>query len=86
VGAPAISSVSRAGTEVPVGLHGSEEKRHPRALEPGVLVMNVLIRILAGKVYGQASETPLMILGAGCIAGDALWGFGTSAAHAKWKF
>ena len=27
------------------------------------------------RIWGKAAETPLTIFGAGCIAGDALYGF-----------
>jgi uncharacterized oligopeptide transporter (OPT) family protein len=45
------------------------------------VLVGILIRIVALRMYGKASETPLTIFGAGCIAGDALWGFGSSV----WK-
>ncbi|MCL4367771.1 MAG: OPT/YSL family transporter [Actinobacteria bacterium] len=74
---------------------GGPDRQMGILLATGLLIVNplagwavlaaILIRIIADKVYGKKAETPLMIFGAGCIAGDALWGFGTSVANAKWK-
>lgn len=64
-------------------------------LATGLLIMNPLagwavlagiaIRIIALRIYGKQSETPLTIFGAGCIAGDALYGFFSAVLRAKWR-
>lgn len=70
---------------------GGPDRQMGILLATGLLILNpiagwavlagILIRIIALRIYGKASETPLTIFGAGCIAGDALWGFGSSV----WK-
>jgi uncharacterized oligopeptide transporter (OPT) family protein len=64
-------------------------------LATGLLIMNPLAgwAVLAGiairytirKKYGEEMETPMTIFGAGCIAGDALYGFFTAVFKAKWR-
>ncbi len=50
------------------------------------VLLGILIRVVAARIYGKRAETPLTIFGAGCIAGDALWGFGSSVVKSKWGF
>jgi uncharacterized oligopeptide transporter (OPT) family protein len=57
-------------------------------LGTGLLVLNgaagwvvlaaIAVRLLLGKIYGPEARRTLIIFGAGCIAGDALWTFGDS--------
>lgn len=64
-------------------------------LATGLLIMNplagwavlvgILIRYTLLKIYGETMETPLTIFGAGCIAGDAIYGFFTAVFRAKWR-
>ncbi|HEX9017394.1 MAG TPA: OPT/YSL family transporter [Chloroflexota bacterium] len=71
-----------------IQLIGGPDRQMGILLATGLLIVNplagwavlagILIRIVAGRMYGAKSETPLTIFGAGCIAGDALWGFGSS--------
>ena len=75
---------------------GGPDRQMGILLATGLLILNplagwavlagILIRIVALRVYGRQAETPMTIFGAGCIAGDALWGFGSSVAKAKWRF
>ncbi len=39
------------------------------------VLAGIAVRLAALRVWGKAAETPLTILGGGCIAGDALYGF-----------
>jgi uncharacterized oligopeptide transporter (OPT) family protein len=64
-------------------------------LSTGLLILNPLagwavlvgiaIRYAVRKRYGEEMETPMTIFGAGCIAGDALYGFFTAVFKAKWR-
>jgi uncharacterized oligopeptide transporter (OPT) family protein len=64
-------------------------------LSTGLLIMNPLagwavlvgiaIRYALRKKYGEEMETPMTIFGAGCIAGDALYGFFNAVFRAKWR-
>ena len=49
-----------------------------------LLLLGILARGVLRKMYKKEAETPMAIFGAGCIAGDALWGFASSAARAGW--
>lgn len=79
-----------------VQLIGGPDRQMGILLATGLLIVNplagwavlvgILIRIVAQRMYGQRAETPLTIFGAGCIAGDALWGFGSSVVKSKWIF
>ena len=44
-----------------------------------LVLAGILIRWVLGKAYKGEAEIPLAILGAGCIAGGALWDFGSGA-------
>ncbi len=73
---------------------GGPDRQMGILLATGLLIVNplagwavlagILIRVIALRIYGQASETPLTIFGAGSIAGDALYGFFSSVLRAKW--
>ena len=75
---------------------GGAERQLGILLATGLLIMNPLagwavlvgiaIRVAALKIWSEAAETPLTIFGAGCIAGDALYGFFNSVFKAKWSF
>lgn len=75
---------------------GGAERQMGILLATGLLIMNPLagwavlvgiaIRVAALKIWSEAAETPLTIFGAGCIAGDALYGFFNSVFKAKWSF
>jgi len=64
-------------------------------LSTGLLIMNPLagwavlvgiaIRYALRTKYGEEMETPMTIFGAGCIAGDALYGFFNAVFKAKWR-
>lgn len=79
-----------------IQLLGGPERQMGILLATGLLIMNPLagwavlvgiaIRVAALRIYGKKAETPLTILGAGCIAGDALYGFFNSVLKAKWTF
>jgi uncharacterized oligopeptide transporter (OPT) family protein len=50
----------------------------PNAAAGWVVLVAIVIRLTLGKIYGPRALRTLIILGAGCIAGDALWTFGSS--------
>lgn len=74
---------------------GGPDRQMGILLATGLLIMNplagwavlagIVIRAVLLRVYGQKAETPMTIFAAGCIAGDALYGFGSSVAKAKWR-
>ena len=51
-----------------------------------LVVAGILIRLALQRIYKGNAEIPLVIFGAGCIAGSALWDFGGSAMRVRWKF
>ncbi|MDA8217346.1 MAG: OPT/YSL family transporter [Dehalococcoidales bacterium] len=73
---------------------GGPDRQMGILLATGLLILNPLagwavlvgiaIRMAMLRIYGQKAETPMTIVAAGCIAGDALYGFGSAAARAKW--
>ncbi len=73
---------------------GGPDRQMGILLATGLLIVNplagwavlagILIRIIAMRIYGPSSETPLTIFGAGSIAGDALYGFFSAVLKAKW--
>ena len=75
---------------------GGPDRQMGILLATGLLIMNPLagwavlvgiaIRVVCLKLYGTKAESPLTIFGAGCIAGDALYGFFNSVLKAKWRF
>ncbi len=75
---------------------GGPDRQMGILLATGLLILNPLagwavligiaIRVAALRIYGRRSEIPLTIVGAGCIAGDALYGFFNSVFRAKWTF
>jgi hypothetical protein len=66
-------------TPVPAVLpRAAEQGRYPSALAPGLLAPNIGLSVLG-------ATTPMFILATGVIAGDARWGFGPSAAQARWR-
>ena len=74
---------------------GGPDRQMGILLATGLLILNpiagwavlagIVIRIVALRMYGKESETPLTIFGAGCIAGDAIYGFFSAVLRAKWK-
>lgn len=74
---------------------GGSERQLGILFATGLLILNpmagwavlfgILIRVLVLKFYGKEAETPMTILAAGFIAGDALFGFFSSVFKAKWK-
>ncbi len=74
---------------------GGPDRQMGILLATGLLIVNPLagwavllgiaIRVIVLRIYGKQAEAPMFIFAAGCIAGDALWGFGSSALHAKWN-
>ena len=49
-----------------------------------VVLVGLGVRIVVRRIYGKAAEVPLSVFGAGCIAGNALADFGSSAV-AGWR-
>ena len=43
-----------------------------------VVLVAIVIRVTLGKIYGPRALRVLIVFGAGCIAGDAVWTFGDS--------
>jgi uncharacterized oligopeptide transporter (OPT) family protein len=74
---------------------GGPDRQMGILLATGLLIVNPLagwavlagiaIRLLVLRFYGEQAESPLTIFGAGAIAGDALWGFGSAVSRAKWS-
>lgn len=74
---------------------GGSERQLGIMLATGLLILNplagyavlagIIIRVLVLKLVGKDAETPMTILAAGFIAGDALYGFFNSVFKAKWK-
>lgn len=74
---------------------GGPDRQLGILLATGLLIVNPLagwavlagiaIRLVTLRIYGKESESPLTIFGAGCIAGDALYGFFSAVLRAKWK-
>ncbi|WP_177223284.1 OPT/YSL family transporter [Neomoorella thermoacetica] len=74
---------------------GGSEKQLGIMLATGLLILNplagyavlagILIRTLVLKFKGREAETPMTILAAGFIAGDALYGFFNSVYKARWR-
>lgn len=75
---------------------GGSDRQMGILLATGLLIVNplagwavlvgLLIRVLVLRFYGARAETPMTILAAGIIAGDALWGFFSSVTRARWRF
>lgn len=75
---------------------GGPDRQMGILLATGLLILNPLagwavlagiaIRLLVLRFYGQDAATPLTIFGAGAIAGDALYGFGSAVVRARWTF
>lgn len=49
------------------------------------VLVGLAIRLFVIKYKGEAAMTPVTIIAAGCIAGDALYGFFNSVFKAKWR-
>lgn len=74
---------------------GGSDRQMGILLATGLLILNplagwavlagILIRALLLRFYGKEIETPMTIMAAGFIAGDALFGFFNSVARAKWR-
>ncbi|GEA14690.1 MAG: hypothetical protein PWR22_1621 [Moorella sp. (in: firmicutes)] len=74
---------------------GGSDRQIGIMLATGLLILNpmagyavlagIIIRVLVLKFMGKEAETPMTILAAGFIAGDALYGFFNSVFKAKWK-
>ena len=58
----------------------------PNPLAGWAVLAGLLIRVLLLRYYGERAETPMTIMAAGIIAGDALWGFFSSVFRARWRF
>jgi uncharacterized oligopeptide transporter (OPT) family protein len=50
------------------------------------VLVGIVIRLIAMRIWGKDAETPLTIFGAGAIAGDALYGFFNAVTRARWRF
>ncbi len=48
-----------------------------------VVLVAIVVRVTIGKIYGPGALRTLIVFGAGCIAGDALWTFGDSVLRLK---
>jgi uncharacterized oligopeptide transporter (OPT) family protein len=48
-----------------------------------VVLAAIVVRVTIGRIYGPRALRALIIFGAGCIAGDALWTFGDSVLRLK---
>lgn len=74
---------------------GGSKRQMGIMLSTGLLILNVnagyavlagiLIRVVLRKLKGPQIDTPMTILAAGFIAGDAIYSFVDSAFRAKWK-
>jgi len=74
---------------------GGSDRQMDILLATGLLILNplagwtvlagILIRALLLRFYGKQIETPMTIMAAGFIAGDALYGFFNSVFRAKWR-
>ena len=79
---------------------GGSDRQMGILFATGLLIMNplagwavlvgLLIRVLVLRFYpkgeeGEGGETPMTILAAGIIAGDAIWGFFSSVFRARWR-
>jgi uncharacterized oligopeptide transporter (OPT) family protein len=78
-----------------IQLIGGSDRQMGILFATGLLIVNplagwavlvgLLIRLAVLRFYGQQAETPMTIMAAGIIAGDALWGFFSSVARARWR-
>ena len=74
---------------------GGSKRQMGIMLSTGLLILNinagyamlagVLIRVVLRKIKGPQIDTPMTIMAAGFIAGDALYSFADSVFRAKWK-
>ncbi|HHY94861.1 MAG TPA: OPT family oligopeptide transporter, partial [Firmicutes bacterium] len=74
---------------------GGSDRQMGILLATGLLIVNplagwavlagILIRAVLLRRYGKDIETPMTIMAAGFIAGDALYGFFNSVFRAKWR-
>ena len=74
---------------------GGSQRQMGILLATGLLILNpnagyavlagLLVRVLLKRMKGPAIETPMTIMAAGFIAGDAIYSFVDSAARAKWR-
>jgi uncharacterized oligopeptide transporter (OPT) family protein len=74
---------------------GGSERQMGILLATGLLIVNplagwavlvgLLIRVFLLRYYGERAETPMTIMAAGIIAGDAIWGFFHSLFRARWQ-
>lgn len=74
---------------------GGSSRQMGIMLATGLLIFNpnagyavlagIIIRIIITKLKGPEMETPMTIMAAGFIAGDAIYSFVDSAFRAKWK-
>jgi uncharacterized oligopeptide transporter (OPT) family protein len=51
----------------------------------GLLIRVLILRFYPKRADGEGAETPMTIMAAGIIAGDALYGFFSSVARARWR-
>ena len=74
---------------------GGSRRQMGVMMATGLLIMNpaagftviagLAVRLALVKWKGKEIMTPLTIMAAGCIAGDALYGFFNSVYRAKWR-
>lgn len=74
---------------------GGSKRQMGIMLSTGLLILNInagyavlagiLIRVVLRKIKGPQIDTPMTIMAAGFIAGDAIYSFVDSAFRAKWK-
>jgi uncharacterized oligopeptide transporter (OPT) family protein len=74
---------------------GGSKRQMGVLMATGLLILNpaagftvltgLAIRLIVVKVKGEEAMTSVTILAAGCIAGDALYGFFNSVFKAKWR-
>jgi uncharacterized oligopeptide transporter (OPT) family protein len=74
---------------------GGSSRQMGIMLATGLLILNpsagyavlagIAARIILKKVKGPEVETPMTIMAAGFIAGDAIYSFADSAVRTKWK-
>ncbi|XEQ94844.1 hypothetical protein SCACP_37430 [Sporomusa carbonis] len=78
-----------------IQLLGGSKRQMGIMLATGLLILNpnagyavlagLLIRVMVKRIKGSEYDTPMTILAAGFIAGDAIYSFVNSAFRAKWK-
>lgn len=73
---------------------GGSKRQMGVLMATGLLIMNpaagftvlagLAVRLIVVKIKGKEAMTPITIMAAGCIAGDALYGFFNSVTKTKW--